>query len=294
MFIMDSLEISDSSSESQHELKKAEKIEYSSVCSTDDELNLHLSPQSDISLPRNINRPSVKKSSVVNQLEQEEVPPMPMPRTIFGFLERKIQLKNAMKVQENNNNNNTNNNNINIQSAVVPSKVSCVQCQQSQQIISSIHFNIKDHEFVSEEEGSEDECTASNENGGQENANQVYQQKSGQKKFVVYQIEAVETKRRGKKILSKESWNFTSRYSMLRELYHSLKKEISDFSSLNLPKFPGKKWFGNTDEKFLSERKRDLQIFFSALSKCKVAMQSKTVQELITESRELADEEFRL
>lgn len=81
---------------------------------------------------------------------------------------------------------------------------------------------------------------------------------------------------------------------MLRELYESLKREISNFSSLNLPKFPGKKWFGNMDEEFLSERKRDLSIFFAALSKCKVAMQSKTIKELLSESREAADEEFAL
>lgn len=63
-------------------------------------------------------------------------------------------------------------------------------------------------------------------------------------KFVEYTIKAIDEH-------TSESWEFTSRYSMLREFYLSLKVEIPDLKKLNLPKFPSKKWFSNTDSSFL-------------------------------------------
>jgi hypothetical protein len=53
---------------------------------------------------------------------------------------------------------------------------------------------------------------------------------------------------------------FSERYSTLKDLHDALKKETN---SSNFPKFPPKKFFGNTDEKFLNKRQTDLQHYFN-------------------------------
>lgn len=55
---------------------------------------------------------------------------------------------------------------------------------------------------------------------------------------------------------------FKDRYSNLKDLHESLKKEAN---SINFPKFPPKKLFGNLDEKFLNERKIKLQHYFNTI-----------------------------
>ncbi len=55
---------------------------------------------------------------------------------------------------------------------------------------------------------------------------------------------------------------FKERYSNLKDLHESLKKEAN---SINFPKFPPKKLFGNLDEKFLNERKIKLQHYFNTI-----------------------------
>jgi hypothetical protein len=55
---------------------------------------------------------------------------------------------------------------------------------------------------------------------------------------------------------------FKERYSNLKDLHETLKKEAN---SINFPKFPPKKLFGNLDEKFLNERKIKLQHYFNTI-----------------------------
>jgi len=55
---------------------------------------------------------------------------------------------------------------------------------------------------------------------------------------------------------------FKDRYSNLKDLHEALRKEAN---SINFPKFPPKKLFGNLDEKFLNERKIKLQHYFNTI-----------------------------
>lgn len=55
---------------------------------------------------------------------------------------------------------------------------------------------------------------------------------------------------------------FKDRYSNLKDLHEAMRKEAN---SINFPKFPPKKLFGNLDEKFLNERKIKLQHYFSTI-----------------------------
>ena len=55
---------------------------------------------------------------------------------------------------------------------------------------------------------------------------------------------------------------FRERYSSLRKLHESLKKETN---SINYPKFPDKKYFGNTEDKFLNRRFAELQSYFNTV-----------------------------
>jgi hypothetical protein len=56
---------------------------------------------------------------------------------------------------------------------------------------------------------------------------------------------------------------FTERYSTLKDLHDAMKKEATKAS--NFPKFPPKKFFGNTDEIFLNQRQTELQKYFNQL-----------------------------
>lgn len=55
---------------------------------------------------------------------------------------------------------------------------------------------------------------------------------------------------------------FNERYSTLRDLNELLRKEAN---SINFPKFPPKKLWGNTDEKFLNQRLTALQHYFNTI-----------------------------
>jgi hypothetical protein len=55
---------------------------------------------------------------------------------------------------------------------------------------------------------------------------------------------------------------FLERYSTLKDLHESFKKEAN---SINFPKFPPKKFFGSTDEKFLNQRMTALEHYFGTL-----------------------------
>ena len=58
------------------------------------------------------------------------------------------------------------------------------------------------------------------------------------------------------------SIDFFERYSNLKTLHDNLRKETS---AQNFPKFPPKKFFGSTDEKFLNQRQTELNSYFEQI-----------------------------
>lgn len=58
------------------------------------------------------------------------------------------------------------------------------------------------------------------------------------------------------------NFEFMDRYSNLKDLHEVFKK---DANSINFPKFPPKKYFGNNDEKFLNQRMTALEHYFGTL-----------------------------
>lgn len=72
--------------------------------------------------------------------------------------------------------------------------------------------------------------------------------------------------------------DFKDRYSRLKDLHESFKKEAD---SLNFPKFPPKKLFGNMEEKFLLERKIKLQHYFNTILGSKDFSQLKSLNSWI-------------
>lgn len=60
------------------------------------------------------------------------------------------------------------------------------------------------------------------------------------------------------------TYTFSERYSNLKVLNDQMKKEVS--SAGNFPKFPPKKFFGSSDEKFLNQRQQELNIYFEEIS----------------------------
>lgn len=58
------------------------------------------------------------------------------------------------------------------------------------------------------------------------------------------------------------NFDFKDRYSKLKDLHDSFKKEAD---SMNFPKFPPKKLWGNLEEKFLSQRRIQLQHYFNTI-----------------------------
>ncbi|KAM3141431.1 hypothetical protein pb186bvf_006549 [Paramecium bursaria] len=72
--------------------------------------------------------------------------------------------------------------------------------------------------------------------------------------IVYYNIQVVNTQ-------LKKSWNFEDRYKNMLALHTQLKSIIK----AELPQFPGKKLFGNTDEEFITQRKAALHNYFKNL-----------------------------
>ena len=62
----------------------------------------------------------------------------------------------------------------------------------------------------------------------------------------------------------KESRSILKRYSQLFDLHQALKK--LGIPKKSLPKFPAKKWIGNTDPKFVKKRREKLQAYLNGLS----------------------------
>lgn len=73
---------------------------------------------------------------------------------------------------------------------------------------------------------------------------------------------------------------FTERYSTLETNHEKFKKEAK---SNNYPTFPPKKFFGNTEPKFLSQRLNSLQSYFSNIVSHKEFSKLKSVKEWIIE-----------
>jgi hypothetical protein len=73
----------------------------------------------------------------------------------------------------------------------------------------------------------------------------------------------------------KLSAEFTHRYSSLRDFHEAVKNEAKD---PNLPKFPPKKFFGNTDKQFLNQRMVGLQHYFSSILSSKDFSNLKSVR----------------
>jgi hypothetical protein len=68
---------------------------------------------------------------------------------------------------------------------------------------------------------------------------------------------------------------FTLRYSSLRDFHEAVKNEAKD---PNFPKFPPKKFFGNTDKQFLNQRRVGLQHYFSSVLSSKDYSNLKSVR----------------
>ena len=64
-------------------------------------------------------------------------------------------------------------------------------------------------------------------------------------------------------LTTKESWLTTTRYSTLRDIH----KNIKEIYRGSLPDFPPKKIFGNTDETFISTRKKYLENYLMTILK---------------------------
>lgn len=73
---------------------------------------------------------------------------------------------------------------------------------------------------------------------------------------------------------------FSERYSELDKIHEKFRE---DSKSKNYPKFPPKKFFGSTDEKFLNQRLSSLQAYFSNILTHKEFSQLKTVKLWICE-----------
>lgn len=74
-----------------------------------------------------------------------------------------------------------------------------------------------------------------------------------------------------------ESWTINSRYSDLRKVHSKLRELAGD----NLPNFPRKQFFGNTEPSFISQRQKGLENYFSIVLQNQTLLNSKPIKELL-------------
>ena len=77
------------------------------------------------------------------------------------------------------------------------------------------------------------------------------------KDYVEYIMQLIDTNQPNKII------EFRERYSSLLNLHNLLSKELNSLK--NFPKFPPKKYFGNTNEDFLIQRQKELNVYFKTI-----------------------------
>ncbi|CAD8052756.1 unnamed protein product [Paramecium primaurelia] len=93
--------------------------------------------------------------------------------------------------------------------------------------------------------------------------------------IVYYQIQVLNTQ-------TKVSWSFEERYKNLNNLHTQLSSELKQ----QLPSFPAKKFFGNTDPEFISTRKAGLQNYFKTLLQIVDADQCPTLKKFLTKGEQ--------
>lgn len=77
------------------------------------------------------------------------------------------------------------------------------------------------------------------------------------------------------------SIQFLERYSNLKTLHDNLRKETM---STSFPRFPPKKFFGTTDEKFLNQRQTELNSYFDSIFNSKEFSQLPSLKKWIDEA----------
>ncbi|CAD8141394.1 unnamed protein product [Paramecium octaurelia] len=99
--------------------------------------------------------------------------------------------------------------------------------------------------------------------------------------IVYYQIQVLNTQ-------TKISWSFEERYKNINNLHTQLASELKQ----QLPQFPAKKFFGNTDPEFISTRKAGLQNYFKTLLQIVDAEQCPTLKKFLTkgEQKQIKDQ----
>ncbi|CAD8060071.1 unnamed protein product [Paramecium sonneborni] len=93
--------------------------------------------------------------------------------------------------------------------------------------------------------------------------------------IVYYQIQVLNTQ-------TKVSWSFEERYKNMNNLHTQLSQEIKQ----QLPYFPAKKFFGNTDPEFISTRKAGLQNYFKTLLQIVDVDQCPTLKKFLTKGEQ--------
>jgi hypothetical protein len=84
-----------------------------------------------------------------------------------------------------------------------------------------------------------------------------------------------------------ENWTVKTRYSTMSDLHENLKKEVK----VSLPEFPPKKWFGNTDPTFISQRLKALENYLNVVLNQGGALSSPSLQHFLTSQRSSASSE---
>jgi hypothetical protein len=90
------------------------------------------------------------------------------------------------------------------------------------------------------------------------------------------------------KLDSDTSVQFLERYSNLKTLHDNLRKETP---SETFPRFPPKKFFGSTDEKFLNQRQTELNVYFDSIFKNEEFSKLKSIQKWIGDAFEKASQD---
>ena len=76
-------------------------------------------------------------------------------------------------------------------------------------------------------------------------------------------------------------WVMQHRYSIMRQIHNQLKDQNPD----KIPEFPPKKWFGNMDEKFINQREKSLENYFSNCLKALSIDKSKTLKDFLLKKK---------
>eukprot|EP00357_Protocruzia_adherens_P007784 CAMPEP_0114974038 /NCGR_PEP_ID=MMETSP0216-20121206/1300_1 /TAXON_ID=223996 /ORGANISM="Protocruzia adherens, Strain Boccale" /LENGTH=261 /DNA_ID=CAMNT_0002334621 /DNA_START=39 /DNA_END=824 /DNA_ORIENTATION=+ len=87
---------------------------------------------------------------------------------------------------------------------------------------------------------------------------------------------------------SNKAWTKKERYSKIRQMHSDMKNEVG---SSDMPQFPSRRWWGNLQDEFVSQRQHELENYFSTITNTSTLIRTRAFQTFINSDKIMREED---